>query len=91
MVDWVNGAKILNYYKAVANTRLVGAQVGFLVKALEDSYNILRADVHLIGFSLGAHTAGYAGKLLTGIGRISGKISLQDSISCVIYIRKTCP
>ena len=78
VVDWRRGADRVDYEISVANTRLVGAQIGFLVKALEDSYNISRADVHLIGLSLGGQITGYAGQSLPGIGRISGKYSLYD-------------
>jgi len=44
----------------------------FLVK-LQTNYGLDPNDVHLIGHSLGAHTAGYAGEKLGGnIGRITG-------------------
>ena len=70
-VDWRSGAKKANYYKSAANTRLVGAQIGLLVNALEEIYQIPPSDVHIIGHSLGAQTAGYAGKSISGLGRIS--------------------
>ena len=70
-VDWSLGAAKMNYYKSVANIRLVGAQVGLLVTALEETYGISPIDVHIIGHSLGAQTAGYAGKTISGLGRIS--------------------
>ena len=70
-VDWSPGAANLNYYKSVANTRLVGAQIGLMINALQETYQILPNDVHIIGHSLGAQTAGYAGKAISGLGRIS--------------------
>ena len=70
-VDWSPGAAKTNYYKSVANTRLVGAQIGLLVTALEEMHGIPPGDVHIIGHSLGAQTAGYAGKTIPGLGRIS--------------------
>ena len=70
-VDWSPGAGNRNYFKSVANARLVGAQIGLLVTALEETYGITPSDVHIIGHSLGAQTAGYAGKGIPELGRIS--------------------
>ena len=70
-VDWSPGARNINYYRCVANTRLVGAQIGLMISALQETYQIPPGDVHIIGHSLGAHTAGYAGKAISGLGRIS--------------------
>ena len=40
---------------------------------LQQHRNLSLSDVHLIGFSLGAHIAGIAGARVKGIGRISGE------------------
>ncbi|KAK7116539.1 pancreatic lipase-related protein 2-like [Littorina saxatilis] len=74
-VDWKEGAKPPNYIRAAANTRVVGAHIATLIKTL----GVDPANVHLIGHSLGAHVAGYAGEKFghssfsrTKIGRITG-------------------
>ncbi len=63
-------------FQAVANTRLVGAQIAYLIEVLNDVTGIPTKSVHIIGHSLGAHVAGYVGKRLTRknftLGRISG-------------------
>lgn len=70
-VDWGTGAINVNYYQSVANTRVVGAVVALVLQALESLGG--EADTfHLIGYSLGAHIAGYAGSRLPGLGRITG-------------------
>ena len=71
-VNWEKGAKFPNYFQAVANTRVVGAQIATLIKTL----GVDVGRVHLIGHSLGAHVAGYAGEKFQSngkIGRITGE------------------
>ena len=58
VVDWKKGAKGPNYYRATANTRVVGAEVATMIMTL----GVDPGDVHLIGHSLGAHAAGFAGE-----------------------------
>ena len=72
LVDWRLGNK-LPYTQATANTQVVGAEVALLV----DSYiskNFITSDhVHVIGHSLGAQAAGYAGqRVRSKLGRITG-------------------
>ena len=68
-VDWSPGSALPNYVKAAANTRLVGRQLAKLVRSLK----VPLENVHLIGFSLGAHVAGFAGAELGNVSRITGK------------------
>ncbi|XP_041358980.1 inactive pancreatic lipase-related protein 1-like [Gigantopelta aegis] len=70
-VEWGQGAGF-PYTQAAANTRLVGAEVANLVAHLCHVTGISRRQFHMIGHSLGAHVAGYAGNRLPGMGRISG-------------------
>jgi pancreatic triacylglycerol lipase len=80
-VDWEEGAREPNYLQAVANTRVVGAQLASLIHAL-GTHGVDNHHVHLIGHSLGAQVAGYAGHKFghnaayqgtRQIGRITGK------------------
>ncbi|XP_073976733.1 pancreatic triacylglycerol lipase-like isoform X1 [Rhodnius prolixus] len=71
VVDWAGGSLPL-YTQATANTRLVGLEVANLINYLKDNYDLDPAQVHIIGHSLGAHTAGYAGERVQGLGRITG-------------------
>lgn len=68
VVDWKADS---GYEQAVANTQVVGAVTANLIGKLMSEKSAMAKDFHLIGFSLGAHTAGYVGKRLK-IGRISG-------------------
>lgn len=72
-MDWSNGAILPNYVKASANTRLVGKQLSMLLKGLIEKNGLSPKKMHLIGFSLGAHVAGFAGAELGNLSRITGK------------------
>ncbi|XP_053395946.1 pancreatic lipase-related protein 2-like [Mercenaria mercenaria] len=71
VVDWRKGAA-MEYLQAVANTRVVGAVLAQLLQVLRDENGFDPADMHIIGYSLGAHIAGYIGENFANIGRISG-------------------
>nr|XP_060624478.1 pancreatic lipase-related protein 2-like [Anolis sagrei ordinatus] len=77
-VDWEDGAKC-TYFTAASNIRVLGAVIAYFVNTLRKMYLYCPSNVHLIGHSLGAHTAGEAGRRLRGIiktfpsiGRITG-------------------
>ncbi|KAM6202469.1 hepatic triacylglycerol lipase [Rhynchocyon petersi] len=74
MANWMSLAHD-HYAVAVRNTRFVGQEVAALLRWLEESVQFSRSNVHLIGYSLGAHVAGFAGSYIGGthkIGRITG-------------------
>ena len=71
VVDWAGGSLPL-YTQATANTRLVGLELGHFINYLVKNHGVDPADIHIIGHSLGAHTAGYAGSMVQGLGRITG-------------------
>lgn len=75
MVDWEKGAAD-SYPTAAANTELIGRQTAVMIlDMLKMGGNA--SEVHVIGFSLGAHIAGCAGAMLKThgytLGRITGK------------------
>jgi len=64
-VDWVDGAVIAakgrGYVQAAVNTKVIGMQICSVIKAIRHVHPKMK--FHLIGFSLGAHASGFAGKV----------------------------
>ena len=78
LVDWSKGAATF-YFQAAENTRLIGRQIAVLAMFLMSQNNSgpsLGERFYIVGFSLGAHVAGYAGSYLkehrVTLGRITG-------------------
>ncbi|XP_071774708.1 endothelial lipase [Centroberyx gerrardi] len=72
VVDWISLAHQL-YPDAVNHTHNVGVNIATMLNWLQDELQLPLQNVHLIGYSLGAHVAGYAGTYVRGtIGRITG-------------------
>jgi len=71
IVDWSAGNQP-PYTQATGNTRLVGAQIADLIKTIMQSTKQSPSAFHIIGHSLGAHIAGYAGERIPGLARITG-------------------
>lgn len=87
VVNWLTGAGP-PYTQAVANTRLVGAMTARLVSQFIRIGGVQASQVHVIGHSLGAHTAGYVGYNLRvrydiKLGRITG----EYQINALDYLR----
>lgn len=68
LVDWLKGASNPSkYFQAASNTQLVGRQISVLIKFLISYGNNGPGSAdrfYIVGFSLGAQTAGYAGSYL---------------------------
>ena len=71
VVDWGHGAT-LPYDQATANTRVVGAQIAQLIQTIMNVTRAPASSFHIVGHSLGAHVAGYAGERVPHLGRITG-------------------
>ncbi|XP_065212216.1 pancreatic lipase-related protein 2-like [Planococcus citri] len=72
VVDYDLAALIPDFFKQVANARLLGLQIGYFVNYLVDNYGVDPKSVHIIGHSVGAQVAAYAGNVIKNLGRISG-------------------
>ena len=81
MVDWSKGAAF-PYGQATGNARLVGAQIGELIRFLmasnSHSYSSAVNRFYIVGHSLGTQVAGYAGRYFQdqyglSLARITGE------------------
>lgn len=61
-VDWSEGAQTINYVAARVRINAVGALVARYMDWLSDNDALIWPRLTVIGFSLGAHAAGMAGK-----------------------------
>lgn len=82
IVDWKNGAALPFYLSAAVNTEVVGRQTAKLIYLLKQIRGLSVENVHVIGFSLGCHLAGFIGKTLRDkMGLMLGRISGMDPAS----------
>ncbi|XP_075235791.1 pancreatic triacylglycerol lipase-like [Lycorma delicatula] len=80
LTDWEKGAAGPSYAVAAANTQLVGRQLALLLLDMT-SLGTQAKDIHIIGFSLGAHIAGFAGRAIQQRGLQLGRITGLDPAS----------
>ncbi|XP_068599312.1 lipoprotein lipase [Brachionichthys hirsutus] len=72
VVDWLNSAQN-HYVVAAQNTKAVGQEIARFIDWIEETANVPLENLHLIGYSLGAHVAGFAGSHASNkVGRITG-------------------
>lgn len=72
-VDWEDMASNLYYFESARRTEDVGMAIAELIAFMVSDMGLSFDRVHIIGHSLGAHTAGYAGKFTEGrVARITG-------------------
>ncbi|XP_075382735.1 lipoprotein lipase isoform X2 [Mycteria americana] len=72
VVDWLIRAQ-QHYPVSAAYTKLVGKDVAMFIDWMEEQFNYPLNNVHLLGYSLGAHAAGIAGSLTKKkVNRITG-------------------
>jgi pimeloyl-ACP methyl ester carboxylesterase len=71
LVDWTGGSG-LPYLKVVANARSIGRGIGNMINAMVGKKKANLSKTTIVGYSLGAHVAGYAGNIAKGLKRIIG-------------------
>lgn len=64
LLDWSELSAFPWYREAVANVKMVAGALTKFLEMYHDTGEIPIESVHIVGFSLGAHVAGFAGKSL---------------------------
>ncbi|CRK87466.1 CLUMA_CG001267, isoform A [Clunio marinus] len=77
-IDWSAGAQTINYVAARNNVPPTGAAVAAFLDWLHENDLLDFNQVTIIGFSLGAHVAGFTGKSVTR-GRVNTIIGLDPA------------
>lgn len=78
VVDWGMGAETSNYVRARNRVGDVGRSLANFIDFMNQSFNLRFEDLTVVGFSLGAHVAGIAGKTVRR-GRINTIIGLDPA------------
>ena len=78
VVDWGMGAQTNNYIHARNRVGDVGRSLANIIDFMNQSFNLSFEDITVVGFSLGAHVAGIAGKTVRR-GRINTIIGLDPA------------
>lgn len=76
-VDWGAGAQTPNYIAARNRVGPTGTALGGFIRFLCDTSGASTRDMTIVGYSLGAHVAGFAGKALTGSYRLGAIVALD--------------
>ncbi|XP_053318967.1 lipoprotein lipase isoform X2 [Spea bombifrons] len=72
VVDWLAKAQ-QHYHISAGYTKSVGQHVASFIDWLEETFNYPVDNIHILGYSLGAHAAGVAGSLTKNkVNRITG-------------------
>ena len=78
-VDWSRGSSSTYYLPAVSNMRVTADMIASNIRTFIDDLGFDPMNIRLIGFSLGAHLAGFTGKLLTGRRKLAWITGLEPA------------
>lgn len=78
-VDWSKGTSSSYYLPAVSNARITAKIISDVIKNMIDVNQLNPMNIHIIGYSVGAHVAGMAGKNLLNRYRIGWITGLEPA------------